>query len=433
MQSYAEALGWLYARQGGGIRLGLERVARLLADLGDPQNTFGALHVAGTNGKGITAAWLHAALKAEGYRTGLYMSPHVSRFGERIQVDDEPISQKQVLDGLNRLRPLVEARDAVGDTPTFFEIVTALAFDHFRAAGVEVAVVEVGLGGRLDATNLVQPLVSVITSIGLDHLDRLGPTLAHVAAEKAGIIRNQVPVVTAADGEALDVIAGAARTHGARLVHVRPNDLRILKSDLERTVFEADAWGARRVVHLSALGAHQAQNALVALRTLEALPRFRVLPETAIDAMADVALPGRMERLGTDPAVWLDGAHNPEAMRRLAELVGSHAGQPVRLLFGCLADKDLNGLIEALLPLRPEIIVTRVPNARAAEPSSVAAAFESQGVTAKVVDDLDAALKLWRMPPNAFRLATGSLFLVGALRDRLLRQASEPVATPIHQ
>lgn len=433
MSGYADALAWLYRTQPRGIQPGLERIKRLLAALGDPHHAFPAFHVAGTNGKGSTAALIESALRTEGYRTGLYLSPHVTRFTERIQIEGTDIARDDVANALHRVRDASNrlADDAVH--PTFFELVTAAAFHAFREAEIEVAVVEVGLGGRWDATNVVDPVASVVTNIGRDHMDRLGTTPDRIAAEKAGILRKDVAAVTGADGVALDVIRRTAADRSTPLTVEDGRTTRVLAESLDGTSFETDAWGRRRRFNLALLGRHQAMNATIAIRALERSGRFRVLPESAAEGFATVRLPGRLDRLPGETAWLLDGAHNPDAMRHLTDFLRRVApGADVRLVFGILADKDLDGALDALTTLEPTMHVVDVPNVRTRPADEVAHAARGRGLDAAATA-LDEALERADRDPEAMHLVAGSLFLAGEVRRRLLGLEPDPIETPVLQ
>ncbi len=431
MTGYPDALAWLYRHQPRGIQPGLTRIGRLLAELDDPHESFAAFHVAGTNGKGSTAALIEAALRTEGYRTGLYVSPHVTRFTERIQVRGSEASPAVVARALGRVREAADRLADDGVEPTFFELATAACFDVFRDADVEIAAVEVGLGGRWDATNVVDPVVSVVTNIGRDHQDRLGATPEAVAAEKAGILRPGRPAVTGATGNALDVIRRRAAEVDSPLTVDDGRTTRVLAETFDGTTFQADAWGRRRRFDLALAGRHQAQNATLAIRALERSTRFRVLPESAAAAFATVRLPGRLERIDQRGPWLLDGAHNPDAMQALAAFIGQTRPEAdVRLVFGMLAEKDLDGTLDALVPIRPVMRVVDVPNRRTRAAVDVAEAARRHGLDAATTTIDDA---LASADPDAVNLVAGSLFLVGEARRRILAIDPDPIGSPVFQ
>ena len=401
--TYPDALAWLYATQLTGVKLGLETIHRLLDALDFDSRAVKILHVAGTNGKGSTCAMLDAVCRAQGYRTGLYTSPHLVSFRERIRLDGRPIPEAAVAGGLTHLRGLCADWTP---PPTFFEYTTALALDWLRRQHTEIIVVETGLGGRLDATNAVLPAASILTAIDYDHTAWLGDTLALIAGEKAGIIKPGVPVVSAPqEPEAAEVIARAARENGSSL-HV------------VTTPLPAD-WP------LALEGSHQRLNAALALDALHAAGIET--GETARRAgLAQVEWPGRFQLLENGRVV-LDGAHNPAAARRLAhnwhEKFGGHHRATV--ILGILRDKDIPAICRALEPLAARFLTVPTRNPRAATPEelrdALALVTPSGGPGARALPGLDAAFDAARAFPEPI-LVTGSFFLVGEALARLTGQ-----------
>jgi dihydrofolate synthase/folylpolyglutamate synthase len=383
---YSEAVAWLYATQERGIKLGLDRMRSLLAALGWEQGPMRFLHVAGTNGKGSVCAMLDSVCRAAGIRTGLFTSPHLVTFRERIRLNGEMATKEAIASHLTRLRAICESSTI---QPTFFEITTALAFELFRDAGVDLAILETGLGGRLDSTNVVHPLVSVITSIGLDHTLILGETLAEIAREKAGIIKPGVPVVTGPlPKEAAAVIAAVAAERGAPLV----------------TVTEPLAG-----FPVSLRGAHQQINAAIAARALNAAG-LDISPEQLSEGFRTVAWPGRFQE--TARGFILDGAHNPDAARRLAETwTKTYGTKQTRVILGIVREKDAPGICAALAPIASEFIITPVRSPRAGsieDLHQIAAALRPT----RACNSLTEAIATIT-PGETPVLITGSLFLIG--------------------
>ncbi len=403
---------------------GLGRVRALLARLGDPQTHFGSVLVGGTNGKGSTAASLHAMLTAAGERSGLFTSPHLTRFAERFVVDGQQLPDDMVLAQLRSVRPHAEALEA-----SFFEIVTALGCALFAAAGVQTAVMEVGLGGRLDATNVLEPRLSVITNVGLDHTAVLGDTLEAIAGEKAGILRAGRPAVTGI----APALLGVLEAHGADLWALGQGAA--FTAQLTAAQFTAqplgwDGWAVRLTSPLGALdfrtpllGLHGAANAALA-----ALAALRLgLPAAAVTAgAAGTRWPGRLELLpgGAGRRVLLDGAHNPDGARALrAALEGLGIGR-LPFVFGASGEKDIRGLVEVLEPCMSEVVLTRALHSpRAADPAALAGLF-SAAVSLPVRLAATPAEALALLPPG-LSVACGSLYLIGELRPLLLGQAGE--------
>ena len=388
---YREALAWLYSTQVFGIKLGLETIERLLAAL-DYRSSARVIHVAGTNGKGSVCAMIAAICDAQGYRTGLFTSPHLVTFCERIRIDGHPISEEAAAAGLTRLRDLTSAWTPI---PTFFEFTTALALDWFRQVHAEIIVLETGLGGRLDATNAITPVVAVLTAIDFDHTAWLGDTLAAIAGEKAGIIKPGIPVVSAPqEPEAAEVIARTAAAAGAPLHIV--------------------AAPAPESYAVGLAGSHQRLNAALALAALEA-GGIATDEKARRAGLSRVDWPGRFQRLETGRII-LDGAHNPAAARRLAhtwhEEYGGH--HRATIILGILRDKDAAAICRALEPLAIRFITVPARNPRTLAPEELCAVLNqvAPGAPAQAALDFPAALQIARSSPEPI-LVAGSLFLVG--------------------
>ncbi len=411
---------YLDGLQVSGIKLGLENTRRALAALGDPHRALAFLHVAGTNGKGSVCAMLAEALRCAGLKSGLYTSPHLSDFGERIQVGGRPLPPRR----LARLVSLVR-RATRGIPLTYFEFATVMALAEFAEAGAEVAVLEVGMGGRLDATNAVTPLACVVTNVSREHSQYLGRTIREIAAEKAGIAKPGVPLITAASGPALAVIEARCAGVGAPLLRLG-RDFR-----LRRSAAGLDYAGPRwrlRGLSLALPGRHQADNAALALAALEAAePRLpRPLPEEALRrGLSEVRWPGRLECAGESPLLLLDGAHNPAAARALAAHLAGLGGKKI-LVVGVLRDKDAAGILRPLLPLahRAVACAPREPERAlgAEELAGVAARLGAAGV--EVVPEVAAALRraLELAGPRDTVCVCGSLYVVGEARESLAAQ-----------
>jgi dihydrofolate synthase/folylpolyglutamate synthase len=422
--AYQDALSLLFARTGGGSKYGLDRVRALLAEVGDPHLAVPVFHVAGTNGKGSTVATLDAVLRAGGRRVARFTSPHLVDFRERIVVDGRPIDEQAVVDFLGRWMPAAERLGA-----TFFEITTALAFDWFARAGVDVAVVETGLGGRLDSTNVVSPEVAGVTAIGLDHTELLGDTRERIAGEKAGIFKAGIPaVVGELDPGVRAVLAEQARAVGASAVREVAVEcgVRDVRVGREGTAFTLDApfGGARLVTPL--LGGFQAHNVATALTMLDAAGApWSVSPADAARALAEVRLPGRFQWAGR---YLFDVAHNPDGARVLAETLAALAPErPVAALVTVLADKDWRGMLTALAPVVDHFVLSTAPTAppgRVWDPREAEAFAAAHGWPVTLEADFDRALaRAERL--GATVLVTGSFHTVG---DAMLRLQVDPLA-----
>ena len=405
--NYPEALAWLYATQLTGIKLGLDTVHRLLDATGFQTNAK-ILHVAGTNGKGSVCAMLDAVCRAQGLRTGLYTSPHLVSFRERVQLDGRPVPEAAVAEGLTRLRDLTADWNP---PPTFFEYATVLALNWLGHQHVDVIVLETGLGGRLDATNALTPAVSVLTSIEFDHTAWLGDTLEAIAGEKAGIIKARVPVVSAPqEPEAAAVVARVAAEQSAPL-HVVTDPL------------PAD-WP------LALPGTHQRLNAALALAALDAAG-ITTTEKSRRTGLAQVDWPGRFQRLENGRVI-LDGAHNPAAARRLAhtwhEEYGDHHAATV--ILGMMRDKDIAAVCRALAPLAARAVAVPVRNPRAVPPGEIrdALALVAPGVETHLAVSLADAFDYARSYPAEVILVTGSFFLVGEALALLTGQEAPEVS-----
>jgi dihydrofolate synthase/folylpolyglutamate synthase len=406
---FAELKDVLFARSNFGMKLGLERMREACALLGSPERSAPVLHVAGTNGKGSTCAFTEAALRAAGLRTGLYTSPHLNHFCERIRLGGAPIPEELACELLEELRTRVPW--ALGDPGlTFFEIVTLMGFLAFRQ--VDVMVIEVGLGGRLDATNVVQPRACAVSALGLEHTQYLGPTLAHIAGEKAGIFKAGAPAVTAGQPrKAAEVLQ--ARAAGLGVPLWRPGrDYRFESRDGEAFCYGGPRWTVRAEPGLA--GHHQRANAALACALLEASSLCEQRHAEA--GLRSVAWPARLERFGD---VYLDGAHNPHAARALAHaLPGLLRGRPLRLVFGALQDKDAAGMLAALAPLAQSVHYCPPQSPRALPPADLARIHPGQ-VHPGVAAALDAARR-----EGGVVLCCGSLVLAGEARAILTGEAT---------
>jgi len=410
--TYAEAVARLLALRGGehaGMRPGLERIETLLEALGNPERRYTLVQVAGTNGKGSVAAMLAAILKADGRRVGLYTSPHLVSFRERIRVDGEAIAEDAVADGFDAIAALVARLDA-----TMFEASTALALDHFAREAVDVAVLEVGLGGRLDATTVGTPAVTALARIDLDHQEVLGETLAAIAAEKAAIIRSGVAVSAAQAPEAAEVlIARAAAVGVPLLMEGRELSVRVRERGLAAQTIDCAGPGWRlEGLRLPLLGVYQPSNALVALAAARALG---VGDGAAREGLARARWPGRFEVLrAAERVVVLDGAHNPAGAAALAASLAEWFGDtPLTLVFGALRDKDARGMLAALAPRARRLILTASSSPRAARPEALRHVVP-HGVAVELADSVPEALALAaREPRTPILCVAGSLSLLG--------------------
>jgi dihydrofolate synthase/folylpolyglutamate synthase len=422
---------WLSSFDKYGWMFGLERIAHLMNRLGNPEQQLKVIHVAGTNGKGSVCKYISSILQKAGYTVGLYISPHVERFSERIVVNGEEISDKDIAMLVEQVRPVVEDMEKNGNSPTFFEIVTALAFLYFQNRKVDYAVIEVGLGGRFDATNVVTPLVSVITNISLEHTNILGNDIASIAFEKAGVIKNNIPIVTAATRSAREAIENVATERNAPIVFIdRTMWKRVTKKGRCQEFFVQGAFKDYEV-RTSLLGAHQGENIAVAIATVERLQMSGVYltDSDIIEGIAAAAHPGRMEIICEKPMILLDGAHNPDGMSMLANaLKTDFSYKQLLFIFGVLKDKDINTMVSTIIPLADIVFVTKSMNPRAYDPLLLKEKIEKIDPTKKVFIEVSIPGAIDHAKQLAKRkdliCISGSLFTVGEARRYLISNSS---------
>jgi len=420
---YAETIEYLYGLQQHGMKFGLDNIRRLMSELGDPQNEFLSIHVAGTNGKGSTSAMIESLLRTKGVRTGLFTSPHLVSFTERIRVNGQEISEDAVIKLADEVRKVVSGIEDF--SPTFFEVVTAIAFLHFMRMKVQWAVVEVGMGGRLDATNIILPEVAVITSIGIDHREFLGDTLEEIAREKAGIIKKGVPLVTAEqDTGAMGIIRQRCDEAGARLFSYNSEFSSEFASTGTETMF-LNYKGSKeyRDIQLALAGEHQIINAALAIKAIEVVSEK--YPEMDCDirkGLESVTWPGRLEMIKEHPPVLIDGAHNPPA----AEVLSAHLRKllsvkysRIIMVVGVMGDKDIEGILKPLLPLAAEIIFASPAYGRAASAKRLVDVAASLGYASKSTETVAGALHdaegLYKS--GDLIVVTGSFYTIGEAKE----------------
>lgn len=424
-----DPLDWLIGLEILGMKFGLETMRALCATLEHPERAFPSVIVAGTNGKGSVTAMVSAALDAAAYRTGRYTSPHLHRLEERFTLSQQEVDTPELRAAAGRIRDAVESLQASGALaapPTFFECTTAIAFDLFRRAGVEIAVLEVGLGGRLDATNVVTPIAAAITSIDLDHQAQLGGTLAEIAREKAGVIKPGIPVICGPlPGEAAAVIEEVRADRGARTLFVGRELIVDARPGPDSTIVTIRTpHRTLRDVPLALRGRHQADNAAVAVGLMDELGEagFPVNDAPAAAGLATASWPARLERIRWgDADVLIDAAHNPAGARALAAYIAEFGWADAVLVFGAMRDKDARGMLLALAPRAAAVICTTAPGRRAspaAELAAIAREVSADAIEVQSIADPVEALACARARGRRI-VITGSIFLLGALRGIL--------------
>ena len=438
-RSYADgaagAIGKIHAFEKFGSILGLERMTELLRLLGDPQDKLKVLHVAGTNGKGSVCRYLYSVLQENGYRTGLYTSPFLEVFNERIELDGAYISDDDLTDYTDRVLEKVQVMvDAGKQSPTEFEVITAIAFLYFYEKGADYVVLEVGLGGRGDSTNVCkEPLITVITSISYDHTDRLGDTLAQIAWEKAGIIKDGCPVVTSAKApEALEVIERTAAEHGSLFFETRNIPYKIKEQGLSGSCFDVDFQGVLfEDLRISMVGEHQIENAIAALSAINLLEErgdVQIQKDKLYSGMQKAKQIGRFEVLtapDAKPVVIIDGAHNPDGANVLRNAVKDFCPRRrILLVTGMLADKDTARILETFRDITSDFIATEPVNPRRMKKEDLKAAIEKLGARCEAEADAEEAVReaLRRKEDYDVILFAGSLYLIGQIRGVLRSQ-----------
>ncbi len=419
--TYTQALEYIHSVVWKGSRPGLERITELLEKLNNPQNGLKFIHIAGTNGKGSNSAMLESVLRAAGYKTGLFVSPYIKHFNERICVNGTPISDEDLAAATAHVRPFA---DGMADAPTEFELITAIGLVHFLKEKCDVIVLETGMGGRLDSTNVIKdPLACVITGIAMDHTAFLGDTVEKIAAEKAGIIKAGSPVVWGGyDKGARSVIENKAREMGSFFVAAEDTPMKVREMTLSGTVVD---YGKRENVRLPLLGTYQPQNLATVLSTVDVLQsRGLQIPEEAVRAgLAAVRWRGRFEKLCDKPLIFSDGAHNPEGIAAAAKGIAHYfPDRPVALLTGVMADKDYTDMVRMLAPVTCRVFTLTPDNPRSLAAADYAAVYAKAGIEASAhdtVEDAVAAAVAYARETGTPLFSLGSLYMYVEVTDAL--------------
>jgi dihydrofolate synthase/folylpolyglutamate synthase len=420
---YQRSLDYLYGLEKFGMIFGLTKVEEILEAVGNPHREIQAIHIGGTNGKGSTAAIIASILRKEGYRVGLYTSPHLIRFTERMKVNEKEIEKEEVASLTEWMRERIETA-GVAPPFTFFDFTTAMAFLYFKQKMVDLAVLEVGLGGRLDSTNVIDPLLSIITNIGKDHQDVLGKGILRIAREKAGIIKESRPLITAAtQPQVLRLFSKICREKKAPFFRVGKEFRYVLAGEgsFSYEGLYRKLWG----LSLNLRGSHQMINATTALGAMEILDDlgYRVSNDAMTEGLKEVDWPGRLEVVCSSPRVLLDGAHNPDGALSLKEsLEKDFQYHHLVLLIGIMKDKDVHSILHSLSPLADRIILTRPGMDRAASPALLRKALGRNGKKAEVIEDFRKAIDkgLSLTGEEDILCITGSLYTVGEARSYFL-------------
>lgn len=410
----SEALSYIHSVCWKGSIPGLSRTRELLGKMGNPEKKLRFVHVAGTNGKGSTAAMLASILRQAGYVTGLYTSPYIIKFHERMQVDGEMISDDELRAITEYIRPLAES---MTESPTEFELVTCIAMEYFVRRGCQIVVMEVGMGGELDSTNVIEaPEVSVICNIGLDHTEVLGDTLEKIASAKAGIIKPGCPAVIYRAAPSVEaVFEEKCRATGSALYKADFDAIHLLKHDLTGQVFD---YGRFAALHLPLLGAHQLRNAAVVLTAADVLKArgWNITDENIREGLATVRWPGRFELLRKEPLFIVDGGHNPQCIEALVQNIRQYlAGQPLTVLTGVLADKDYHCMYADVAQFAARFVTVTPPNPRALDAKALAEYLQQFSKPVTACDSVDAGVReaIRQAGTDGVVLAYGSLYMVG--------------------
>jgi dihydrofolate synthase/folylpolyglutamate synthase len=425
---YDRAIEYLYSLELFGIKLGLDNIRRIMDRLGNPQEGLKFVHVAGTNGKGSVCVMLSSVLKSAGYKTGLYTSPHLRSFRERITVNGERIPRERVVALTRELQAIALEIEAEHEAhPTYFEITTAMALKHFAEAGIDIAVIEVGMGGRFDATNIIEPELCVITDISKDHSEYLGDTLEKIAYEKAGIIKPGVQVVTSAQNhEIMAVIEKRAGELKAPLT--------VLGKDFSYELIKADDKGINlnfyfndntdrkfelNELHAPLLGRFQAQNCAVAAAAVALLTRsgINISTDAIYEGVSKVDWPARLQVMQSSPTVIIDCSHNPKGVRALVDSIKElFSFNKITLVIGMVKEKERAEMLDALVELKPEVVTVRPDTHRALDPKTLCSEFASRGVVTRVLPDIleGVGYAVHKAGPDDMVIITGSFYTAGA-------------------
>jgi len=422
-KAYQKSLEYLYSLDKFGMIFGLTQVERILEALGNPHRAIQVIHIGGTNGKGSTAAMMASILQKEGYRVGLYTSPHLIRFTERIKINGKEIEEAEVAEQAAEMREQIEAA-SIEPPFTFFDFTTAMALYYFSQKMVDLAILEVGLGGRLDSTNVVDPLLSIITNIAKDHEEVLGRSILKIAEEKAGIIKKGRPLITAAtQPSVLRLLSRICREQEAPCFQVGKQfrSIRTGERDFHYEGLQRKLWG----IHLNLHGSHQIVNATTALGAMEILEElgYTVSTKAMIEGLRDVDWPGRLEMVFSSPPVVLDGAHNPAGAQVLKEsLEKEFRYRRLILLIGIMKDKNYDKMLHTLAPLADHVILSRPHTVRAAPPASLKKSLGQNGKSVAVIEDLKEAIErsLSMAGEEDLVCITGSLYTVGEAKAYFL-------------
>ncbi|MBS3749694.1 MAG: bifunctional folylpolyglutamate synthase/dihydrofolate synthase [Candidatus Thermoplasmatota archaeon] len=420
--NYEDAVAWVDGFHQFGIRLGLNRIEEVLDSLDNPHKNIDIVHVAGTNGKGSVCRFISSILSSEGYKTGLYLSPHLVDFRERFQLNDKVIEKKRFVEIVEQVQPVVEQLSNKDVQLTYFEVCTVIAFFFFAEEQVDYAIIEVGLGGRFDATNVITPVVSVITNVSLDHQQQLGDTIEEIALEKAGIIKPGIPVVTGAEGTALSVIRKNCEKQKCSLYMLSKENIEIQECSSSSQTILVHGQFDDYLVSTAQIGTYQALNIALSIMVIEVLQQngVSVTKESILNGIGEMKHPGRMQILQYKPVIVVDGAHNVDAMKQLVTSIKNNfTFDRLIVIFGVMKDKAISEMLKEILPITDIVIVTEPEQKRSAKKKDIANHIskiddsKQMIATNSVSDAYYQALEI--ATKKDLIVGTGSLFTVGEL------------------
>ncbi|MBA4391522.1 MAG: bifunctional folylpolyglutamate synthase/dihydrofolate synthase [Syntrophus sp. (in: bacteria)] len=411
IKKYEKTLKYLFGLEKFGMVFGLDNIRWLLNIIENPHNSFKTVHIAGTNGKGSTATMLSHILKEGGFRVGKYTSPHLVSFTERITVNEEEITEKEVVELTEYIRNKAHEKDKKRFF-TFFDFTTALAFEFFKRKKVDIAIIETGLGGRLDSTNVIEPLVSIITNVDYDHMEQLGSRIEQIASEKAGIIKKGIPLVTACEGPAQKIVEGRARELQSQ-IYILGQDFSYVKT-ADRTLTYKGIQKNLPDVVVNLDGDHQLTNCALSLCAIEVLSSlgFFVPDDRICYALSHVKWPGRLEQVKENPLVFLDAAHNLHSIHALSQFMNTHFLDKKKILvFGAMKDKEYDKMLDEIVPAMNMVIFTKPNIERALSPHEIKSSVKDAVITGNTRDALERAKTMARK--EDLILVTGSFYTIG--------------------
>jgi dihydrofolate synthase/folylpolyglutamate synthase len=423
--NYKNCIDWLNSFEQFGIKLGLNRIRYICKKLGNPQDCYNIIHVGGTNGKGSVCKYLESILVNNGYSVGTYTSPHLQRITERFIVNKKEISKKEIISLIVKIKPIIKEMVNNNNSPTYFEIVTAIAFQYFKEKKVDFSIIEVGLGGRFDATNIINPMVTIITNVTLEHQNILGEKIEKISLEKAGIIKKDIPLITAATGKGLNILKKVASDNNSPITIISENSFKIINKSLNLQEYQVIGSIRKYNIKTSMIGNYQVENIAITIAAIETLQMngLYLTDDSINESFLNTKNPGRMEIAGLNPLILLDGAHNVAAMKLLKKFLQENfSNNKIILIIGILSDKNVQSILDIITCVADLIIVTRSQNKRSFEPNKLKKMIRNNEVIVK--DNVINAIKYVNSVAEKDDIIciTGSLYIVGESREHLKKK-----------